>query len=353
MPLNLYPRPNGIWHIRGTVQGRRVDQSSRTRIKAEAEAIRAQLEADLFKRSVYGDKAVATFAEAATVYMEADKPTDHLTPLLAEIGLTKLSDIDQNFVDRLAKRMKPGAAPATMIRQVYTPISAVMNFSAPKLCDPVKFAKPKGAGQRVDYLTPREAAILLGFLPEHLGRLVTFYLATGCRASEALGLEWRDVSPDGHRVVFWDTKKEYPRGVDLQRRARTMLPDRLDEAQALVFRNKAGEPWHEYDAVNLMLKRHCARHSPTGKRLTKAEVDAGALTFRPVHCHLFRHTWATWAYAVTRDLTFLMSQGGWRSATMVLRYVHTASPDLAKAVKRAGWEIDGRSISGARQSLTA
>ena len=46
MPLRLYPRPNGVYHIRGTVQGRRYDQSARTRVKAEAEAIRAKLEAD-------------------------------------------------------------------------------------------------------------------------------------------------------------------------------------------------------------------------------------------------------------------------------------------------------------------
>lgn len=274
--------------------------------------------------------------------MEAGRPTDHLAPLLAEIGLTKLSEIDQNFVDRLAKRMKPAAAPATLIRQVYTPISAVMNFVAPKLCDPIKFAKPKGAGQRVDYLTPREADILIGFLPDHLARLVTFYLATGCRASEALNLEWRDVSPAGERVVFWDTKKEYPRGVDLQKRARAMLPERRDKSDDLVWRNRGGEPWHEYDAVNLMLKRYCSRHSQAGRRLTPEEIAAGAERFRPVHCHLFRHTWATWAYAVTRDLTFLMSQGGWKSPTMVLRYAHVASPDLAKAVKAAGWEIRPR-----------
>lgn len=85
MPLKLYPRKNGIFHIRGTVQKYVVDQSSRTRIRSEAEEIRAQLESDLFRRAVYGDKSVATFAEAATIYMEAGKPNDHLAALIAEI----------------------------------------------------------------------------------------------------------------------------------------------------------------------------------------------------------------------------------------------------------------------------
>ncbi|WP_340647544.1 tyrosine-type recombinase/integrase [Phenylobacterium sp.] len=343
MPLKLYPRPNGIFHIRGTVQGRRVDESARTRIRAEAEALRAKLEADIFKRAVYGDKSVATFAEAAAIYMEAGKPNDHLATLIAEIGLRKLSDIDQNFVDTLAKRLKPKGAPATRIRQIYTPISSVMNFSAPKLCDPVRFAKPKGAGKRVDQMTPREVEIMLGFLPDHLRRLVIFYVATGCRATEALNLEWRDVSPDGQRVVFWETKAGYSRGVDLQKRARLALPTRPDDGEGFVWLNSDGEPWAAYDSLNTTLKKHCARRRPDGSLIpVKERATYEGPRFRPVHCHLFRHTWATWAYAVTRDLTFLMGQGGWKSASMVMRYAHTASPDLAAAVKAAGWEIRRR-----------
>lgn len=323
MPLKLYQRPNGIYHIRGTVQGRRVDESARTRSRAEAEQIKARLEADLFKRAVYGDRAVATFAEAVEHYLLADKPADHLDALVRRIGLTPLKDIDQAFMDSLAAEMKPGSAPATRIRQIYTPVSAVMNHVAPTLCAPVRFKKPKGAGKRVDYLTPAEVETLLGFLPDHLAKLVTFYVATGCRATEALNLEWRDVSLASERAVFWETKSDYSRGVYLQHRARGALPARPDE-NGFVWLNASGQPWHAYDAVNLMLRRHCEKNG-----------------FRHVHCHLFRHTWATWAYAVTRDLTLLMSQGGWKSPTMVLRYAHAASDDLARSVKDHGWEIAG------------
>lgn len=325
MPLKLYERPNGIFHIRGTVQGQRVDESARTRVRSEAEALRAKIEADLFKRAVYGAKAVATFDEAAEHYLEAGGSPDHLKPLLLKIGFRKLADIDQNFVDRLAKEMKPEGKPSTLIRQVYTPISAVMNFAAErKLCEPVRFRKPEVKNGRLDYLTPAEAEALLKLLPDHLQRLVTFYLATGCRASEALDLEWRDVSPEGERVVFWETKNGFSRGVGLQKRARKMLPPRMEDGA--VWRNSSGEPWHGYDAINLMLKRHTE-----GK-------------FRHVHCHLFRHTWATWAYACTRDLTFLMQQGGWRSATMVLRYAHAASDDLGRSVLAQGWDFGGREV---------
>lgn len=341
MPLKLYPRKNGIFHIRGTVQDQRVDRSAKTRVRSEAEQIKAQLEADLFKRAIYGDRAVATFAEAADIYTLAGKPGDHLLPLIDRIGLTPLKRIDQEFVDRLARDMKPDAKPATRIRQIYTPISAVMNFVAPKLCDPVKLTKPKGSGKRVDFMTPAEVETLLDFLPPHLSRLVTFYVSTGCRATEALNLEWRDVSSNADRAVFWETKGGYSRGVDLQHRARREMPPR-PTFNGFVWQNSDGEPWHSYDAVNLMLRRYCQRHAPDGRPLTTAErADPKAPRFRHVHCHLLRHTWATWAYAVTRDLTFLMGQGGWKSATMVLRYAHAASDDLAKQVKDHAWEIRG------------
>lgn len=320
MPLYIYQRKTGVYYIRGTVQRVSYDQSARTRVKAEAEAIRAKLEAEAFKRAVYGDRAVATFGEAAEGYLLAGGSPDHLGPLLLEIGVMPLRDLSQTFLDKLAVRMKPEAKAATRVRQIYTPVSAVMNFGAEqRLCDPVRFRKPKVESRRVDYLTPAEAETLLSFLPDRLKALVTFYLATGCRATEGLALDWRDVSPKGERVVFWDTKADYPRGVNLQARARALLPERGEGA---VFPH-----WHGYDAVNQALGRICERKG-----------------FRHVSCHLFRHTWATWAMACTRDQTFLMQQGGWKSASMVARYAHPASADLADAVMDAKWEFDGREV---------
>jgi integrase len=324
VPLYIYLRKaTGLYHIRGKVQDIAVDQSARTRSRSEAEALKAKIEADLFKRAVYGDKAVATFDEAVEQYIEASGSPDHLEPLMDRIGHRRLAEIGQSLVDRLAREMKPNAAPATLIRQVYTPILAVMNHAAMVgLCDPIRLKKPKVRNGRTEYLTPQQAEDWLAVLPDHLRRLVTFYLSTGCRASEALGLEWKDVSLGNQRVVFWDTKEGYARGADLQERARLLLPER---GNGPVFLNSRGEPWHGYDAINLMLKRYRIKHP----------------TLAPAHCHLFRHTWATWSYAVHRDMTRLMGQGGWRSATMVMRYAHAASPDLASAVKARGWEQYG------------
>lgn len=328
MPLYLYKRPNGIWHIRGTVQNERFDHSSKTRSRIEAEQIKAKWEADAFRKSVYGERAVGNFADAVTGYILAGGDGTFLDPLIVAFGSKKLSDVTQAGIDKLAaKRL---VKPSTRVREIYTPLLAVLNFAFQQgLCDHPRIRKPEIKAPRTGYLTPEQAEAWIEALPPHLSRLVTFYLATGCRASEALGLEWKDVSTGLERVVFWDTKSGHARGVDLQPRARKALGER---GKGPIFLNSRGEPWHSYDAINLMLRR-------------KREKD-GSLT--PAHCHLFRHTWATWAYACTRDLTFVQQQGGWRSLTMVGRYTHVGSADLATAVLDRGWGFSGREIPSLR-----
>jgi integrase len=328
MPLKLYPRPNGIYHIRGTVQGERYDQSARTRDRAEAEAIRANLESEAFKRAVYGAQAVATFAEAAIGYMKAGGEVEHLQPLIAKLGSKRLADINQMAVDDLVTERR--AKPSTLIRQVYTPVLAVLNFGAQQgLCAKPSIRKPKVKTTRTDYLTPADAEAWIVALPPYLARLFIFYLGTFCRATEALSLDWRDVSPEAERAVLWRTKADYPRGVDLPKRVRKALPERTTGP---VFLNSRGQPWHGYDAINLMFRKVRAQQAKLGVDLP------------PIHCHLLRHTGATWAYACTRDLTFVMQQGGWRSLSILSRYTHVGSADLAREILGMGWEFGGREL---------
>lgn len=338
MPLKLYERPKGSgnWHVRGTVQGQFVDRSAHTRERKQAEQIRSKLESEMFKRAVYGERAVATFSDAAVGYMKAGGEGAHLEPLLLRWGHLKLSEVTQARLDEMAAE-RPSAAPATVVRQIYTPTQAVMNFAHEnKLCDKTTFRKPEGRGARTEYLRPAEAKLWLDALPAHLERIVRFYLATGCRASEALKLEWKDVSIEGERFVLWDTKADYPRGINLDTNSRKALGER---GTGRVFLNSRGEPWHGYDAINLTLRKF---HTRREDAISRGEPLPA---LRPLHCHLLRHSWATWAYACTRDLTFVASQGGWRSLTLLGRYTHSASGDLARSVLADNWEFDGRALA--------
>lgn len=333
MPLTVHRRPSGIFHIRGTHFGRRVDRSAGTRVEREARALAAKWEAEIFERELRGDKAVCTFAEAAAGYMRGGGERDHLTPLLAAFGLQRLADIRQADLDALAVSLYPAGKSSTRNRRVYTPFIAIWNWAVDAgLAEPRRWRRPKQPTGRVDWRTPEDIERLINACSPALRALVIFYVGTGARASEAICLDWRDVTPAAQRAVLWETKGGYSRHVDLCDRVRMALPAR---ASGAVFLSSSGEPWHAYDAVNLALKRACVR--------------AG---IAHLSCHTLRHTWATWAYAARRDLAWLMAQGGWRSADMAMRYIHLGTDDLAEAVLAHGWEISGKRSATSLKSAT-
>ena len=323
MPLRLEQYASGIYRIRGVHHGRRVDASARTRIRADAEKVLEATQRRIFDEAVLGKPPERTFAEAAAGYMRGGGEREHLTAILLEIGTRPLKEITQDVIDTLALKLYPrgAAADSTRLRKVYTPISAVMTWAADAWgLERRRIRRPASPPGRVDWRTPQEIETLL----EHAGHLrpmLTAYVGTGARASEMLELQWRDVSPAAARLTFWETKGGYARHVDLGARAREALPAR---GVGPVWLNSRGEPWHAYDAVNLQLRKLCSRHG-----------------LPHIHLHVLRHTWATWAYAVTKDLTFVMSRGGWKSADLAMRYVHAGTDDLARDVLEHGWEFPG------------
>lgn len=332
--IKPYRRPSGVYHLRGTYLGVRVDESARTRSAEHAKILAAKAQNDIFERYVKGPQAVATFAEAAADYLSGGGEGRYMTPLIEHFGLTKLAAIDQAALDAAAAKLYPDAAPATRRRQVYAPFIACWKVAvAAKKAEAREWKRPDAGKRRVTWLWPEEAEKLLAALEPNTRALVTFYLGSGCRASEALNLTWADVSPAAQRVTLWeeDTKSGRMRSVDLGARVREAMPPRR-EPDDLVFLNSRGLEWHAYDAINLALRRACKR--------------AGV---RRVSCHVLRHTWATWAYALHRDLELLMAQGGWASPELAMRYMHGGTDDLAAAVRAHNWELLGKLNPRARK----
>lgn len=327
MPIKHYKRPSGIYHLRGTYLGQRVDESARTRSAEHAKVLAAKAEKDIFERYVKGPQAVATFAEAAADYLAGGGEGRYMTPLIERFGLSKLATIDQAALDKAALELYPDASDATRRRQVHTPFIAAWKVAVrAKKAEPREWQRPHAGKRRLVWLTPAEAEKLLDALAPATRALVTFYLGTGARATEALDLVWSDVSPAAQRVTLWAdiTKSEADRAVELPQRVIDAMPQRRGPDDP-VFLNAAGEPWASYDGVNLALKRAAKR--------------AGV---RHVSCHVLRHTWATWFYAATRDLEKLMQFGGWASPELAMRYMHAGGDDLAAEVQAHTWEFLGK-----------
>jgi integrase len=324
MPLKCIKRHGSpFWYIRGTVLGVTVDESTQVTQRRQAETIRAKRESAIIDREVNGAKATATFLEAAVSYMENGGERRFLGKLIDHFGAVPLVRIGQAEVESAARKLYPTMNPATINRQVFTPISAVMSHAAKrKLADKPTFERPSQPRGRVRWITYGEADALIKACAPHLAPLVTFMLYTGCRVGEALALQWRDIDLPNRRAAFLETKNGERRGVPLHARAIAAL-DALKSRDGHAFRRQDGQPYTPKGEGGGQIK--------TG--FNAACRRAGIKDFRPHDC---RHTWATWHYAANRDIAALMRLGGWKSTAMVLRYAHVNVDDLAGTVSKLG-----------------
>jgi integrase len=352
MSLKIYQRPDSEnWYLRGTLRGVSVRESCGTDDEKIAKEIRAKREWEILQRSVYGIKASGTFIGAVAIYLENDGDARFLQPLIDHFGSTALAKIDQAGADTAALAIYPGLAPATINRQLYTPLSAVINMAASKdYCAPVKFKRPKLPKGRVRWITHAEAFCLIEACAPHLKPLVAFLFYTGARIGEALWLDWRNIDLQRGQVQFLDTKNGRDRGVPLHPDLVAILAN-LPHRDGCVFRKQGrlikptgftprnsnsgepivpeyhlGEPYAPLDADD---PRDVSAGSRIKKGFKAAVSRAGITNFHPHDC---RHTWATWHYQENRDLNMLMHLGGWSSLSMVLRYAHVNVAHAAPSI---------------------
>ncbi|HZP75396.1 MAG TPA: site-specific integrase [Pseudolabrys sp.] len=338
MSLKLIRRHEGRnWYIRGTIRGVTVDESTGVADRSVAETIRAKREWAIIQESIHGRKETATFLEASVGYMEAGGERRFLKPLVDHFGTTALAQIDQAAIERAARTLYAGALPATINRQVFTPVSAVLKHAAKRgLCELRPIERPKQPKGRIRCLTPAEADRLVGKCSEHLRPLVVFLFYTGARLSEALYLDWRQIDWALREVRFLETKNGDDRGVPLHPRVFAEI-EALPHRSGAVFRRPDGEPYAR--------KRNGGGQIKTA--FNGACRRAGIKDFSPHDC---RHTWASWHYAANRNLPALMELGGWSSEKMVLRYAHVNVAHLADSICALPWGNSGKQTSSNEKS---
>lgn len=306
--------------------GRRVRKSTRlVRLEdAEAYLIRLKKEAlDFHRAGVVGDKG---WQEAVVRYLRenADKRSlvddqFHLKQLHPYLGEKWLSEICMDtlwpFIEDRRDRDKVTNATINRALEIVRRILNLAYHEWRWLERVPRVRMLKEPKRRIRFLKRDEADRLLVALPDHLRPVVQFALATGCRRSEILGLEWRRV--DFSRRVAWldpgTTKNGEGRGIPLNSEA--VLSLRLAQAPhpQWVFTYNG----NRMDAVGSAWKRSLRR--------------AGLENFR---FHDLRHTWASWHVMAGTSLQELMELGGWKSYEMVLRYAHLAPDHLADAARR-------------------
>jgi integrase len=269
-----------------------------------------------------------------------------------------LDDISQDSLDEAYQailRAGVRASPATKVRGVIAPLAAILEYAAVMgWCVRPAFKKPRVIKSPTNFLPPGEANRLIAAAAPYVRPLITFLIGTGCRMSEALELEWKNVDLHGARARVWQ-KQGNERLVDLPPRVLSALraiPYLGDEREGAIFRSAP-----RYDKKGVLIALGTPyRSSEDGvgggqiKRAwatacNKAElpgawrvwIPKGSMrekrqyvpAFTPHDC---RHTWASAHYVMHHDLLRLKHDGGWSTTAMVERYTH-----LMPAVYGSEW----------------
>jgi integrase len=329
MPIRIYRRKGSPYYqIDVTVDGQRVRTSAQTADRGLAREKAATLEAELFRSAWHGERrGTRSFAQAVISYLKAAPRSANqqarIKRLLAEIGDLPLRKIDQQLAIELKERMlRPDAAPGTYTRAIVMPLRAILHH-AHRLgwCDPPHIVAPPENQGRTLYLLPDEIQRLIDAAASHLRPLIVFLVGTGARMSEAIELDWRDVDLAGARAIFWRTKGG--------KRRVAQLPLRVVAALAYLAHREGSVFVGPHGCSYVDRERRYGGQIKTGWATARQRAGLDR-QFTPHH---LRHTWASWHYALHKDLIKLKEDGAWSSVALVERYAHLLPTGQEDAIR--------------------
>ena len=213
----LYER-NGIWHIDKVVRGTRLQESTGTSEREEAEQYLIFRLEKLRQEKVYGVRQVRTWREAATRFLVEyqHQPSialsalhiEQLDPYLGDLPITHVDDgtLAQYIKDRQTPgftktgKVKPGVSNRT-VNIALQRVVRVLNLCARKWRDaekrpwlesvPMISMLDEKTDSRKPYpLSWEEQSVLFAELPAHLQHMAMFKVNTGCREQEVCKLRW-------------------------------------------------------------------------------------------------------------------------------------------------------------------
>ncbi|RWE46807.1 MAG: integrase [Mesorhizobium sp.] len=307
MSLKLYRRGE-IWHYRGTVAKRRLRGSTGTADKEAALRYATELEARERKGNLYGPEAVLTFAQAAILYLQAEKPDRFVAKVAAYWKNKPVHQINGGAVRQAAIVLHPNASGATRNRQVIVPTQAIINHAASlDLCRNLKVKRFPVITRKKEPATWEWVLAFMAVASPHLGALACFMLLTGARISEALALRWADVSLSDARATIMQTKIGDER--------RPHLPPALVAALANIPSNR--EPREK-------VFKYSSRD--TAKPLWRAAIKRAGI--KRLSYHACRHGFATAMLHAGVDPITVAKLGGWKDAKHVFAtYGHAMEDD--------------------------
>jgi len=214
----LYQR-NGIWHVDKVYRGQRIQESTGSSDRKEAEQYLIHRLEKLREQKIYGARRMRSWREAATRYLVEfkDQPSIGLTALYLEqldhyIGDLPVDHVDDDSLapyvqDRLAGKLKgnlkraSGPVTPRTINIALERVIRVLNLCARKWRDEAR--RPwldtvpmitrldtRKTTRKPHPLSWEEQSLLFAELPDHLRRMALYKVNSGCREQEVVKLRW-------------------------------------------------------------------------------------------------------------------------------------------------------------------
>lgn len=213
----LYER-NGIWHIDKVVRGQRLQESTGSSEREEAEQYLIHRLEKLRQEKVYGVRQVRTWREAATKFLVDFKDqasialsASHIEQLDPYIGDLPITHIDDGTLSAFKRdrqkptktatgKVKPGVSNRT-VNIALQRVVRILNLCHRKWRDAEKRAwlesvpmismlEEKRSARKPYPMSWEEQAILFPELPDHLLRMALYKVNSGCRGQEVCKLRW-------------------------------------------------------------------------------------------------------------------------------------------------------------------
>ena len=234
----------------------------------------AKLKAEAFKQSAFGVKLRHSWQHAVVRYLAVKSSLRSIEDvrricrkLDTYFGSLMLDEITGDIIWGVVQgELKKGNKPATVNRYLAL-IRCLLRMARDEWQWLDAFPKIRllqGEVERDRWLTREEASRLISVCPNHLAAIVRFALATGCRAREITGLEWRRVDLERQTAWLDQTKNGTPRGVPLNRDAVAVLQAQIGKHPRYCFTYK-GEPIR-YELTNSAWQSACRKAGLTNLR---------------------------------------------------------------------------------------
>lgn len=337
--LRLYKRGD-VYHVRGTIKipgqktGIRVRESSGLTRLREAELWRDNLRNQKLEQVLNGPAAEATLSTAIGMYIEKGGEKRFLKPVHERFGATRLRDLSADKISAFALERYGHLAPATVKRELYTPLNAALAVACKGLRVPLVSFDPPTVGRTAVVHAPPE------WFPKFFARshfriaaAVLFLTATGARVSEMCRLTVEDFYPGRQKALLRKTKNGKPRMVAFDNVM-------VDAMLALIEQDGLGPKdtifgYSQRRSVNQAIERICCPVDAKGKPIGEW------IDYYSSH-KLGRHAFAARLLAEGRSTAQVKEAGGWASIQLVVdTYGHLEENAIHEIVRGKGSEVSG------------